>query len=197
MQVLSIAFTLFLLMDPIGNIPLYISVLKELHPKRQRIVIIRELIIALFIIILFNFVGDGLMNFLHIQNDTIHMAGGIILFLICLKMIFPPPRHPDESLDAEPFIVPLAVPLVAGPSVLAAVMIYAKQEGSLIMLESILLAWVASLIILLSSSFLKKILGHRGIIALERLMGLVLTLIAVQMFLTGLGAFMSRQGSPL
>lgn len=197
MQMLSIAFTLFLLMDPIGNIPLYISFLKGLHPKKQRAVIFRELLIALFIIILFNFVGDGLMNFLHVENDTIHMAGGLILFLICLKMIFPPPHNPEDSLrqDTEPFIVPLAVPLVAGPSVLAAVMIYAKQEGSFIMVGAILLAWFVSLLILLSSSFLKKILGWRGIIALERLMGLVLTLIAMQMFLTGLNSFMSRPGS--
>jgi multiple antibiotic resistance protein len=195
MHVLSIAFTLFLLMDPIGNIPFYISFLKGLDPKRQRVVICRELIIALFIIILFNFVGDGLMQFLHIDNDTIQMAGGVILFLLCLKMIFPPPHDPNENLphDAEPFIVPLAVPLVAGPAVLAAVMIYAKQEASsLIMIGAILIAWFASLLILLASSFLKHILGWRGILALERLMGLVLILIAVQMFLTGLATFISR-----
>lgn len=193
-QILSMAFTLFLLMDPIGNIPLYISFLKGLHPKRQRVVIFRELVIALIIIVLFNFVGDGLMRFLHVENDTIQIAGGIILFLLCLRMIFPPPADQSESFrhDTEPFIVPLAVPLIAGPSVLAAVMIYAKQEGSFIMVASIMIAWLASLIILLSSSFLKKVLGWRGITAMERLMGLILILIAVQMFLSGLSAFMGR-----
>ena len=195
MQVFSIAFTLFLLMDPVGNIPLYISLLKGLDPKRQRYVIFRELIIALIIIILFDFVGDWLMQFLKVENDTIQIAGGIILFLICLRMIFPPPHDTNERLrhDTEPFIVPLAVPLVAGPSVLAAVMIFAKQEGSLVMMGAILLAWLVSLLILLSSSFLKKILGWRGITAMERLMGLILTLIAVQMFLSGLSGFISRQ----
>lgn len=195
MEALSIAFTLFLLMDPIGNIPLYISFLKGLPPKRQRVIIFRELVIALFIIILFNFVGDGLMRFLHVENDTIQIAGGIILFLLCLRMIFPSPHDPNESLrhDTEPFIVPLAVPLIAGPSVLAAVMIYAKQEDSIVMVMAILLAWFASLIILLSSSFLKKILGWRGITAMERLMGLILILIAVQMFLGGLSAYVDRQ----
>lgn len=193
-QILSLAFTLFLLMDPIGNIPLYISFLKGLHPKRQRAVIFRELAIALFIIILFNFVGDGLMHFLHVENDTIQIAGGIILFLLCIRMIFPPSSDQSESFrhDTEPFIVPLAVPLVAGPSVLAAVMIYAKQEGAFVMVISILLAWFASLLILLCSSFLKKILGWRCITAMERLMGLILILIAVQMFLSGLSAFMAR-----
>jgi multiple antibiotic resistance protein len=199
MYILSIAFTLFLLMDPIGNIPFYISFLKGIDPKRQRVIIFRELIIALFIIILFNFVGDGLMKFLKVENDTIQIAGGIILFLLCLKMIFPQPHDPNESIphDTEPFIVPLAVPLVAGPAVLAAVMIYAKQESSsLVMMGAILIAWFASLIILLSSSYLKQILGWRGILALERLMGLVLILVAVQMFLSGLGAFIDRHATP-
>lgn len=196
MSMFSIAFSLFLLMDPIGNIPFYISFLKEVEPKRQKFIIIRELIIALFIIILFNFLGDGLMHFLHVENDTIQIAGGIILFILCLRMIFPPAHNPEDGLphDSEPFIVPLAVPLVAGPSVLAAVMIYAKQESSsLVMVGAIMIAWAASLIILLASSWLKSILGWRGITALERLMGLVLILIAVQMFLGGLGAFLQRQ----
>lgn len=196
MSLLSIAFALFLLMDPIGNIPFYISFLKRLNPHRQRVVIVRELLIALFIIMVFNFIGDALMQFLHIQNDTIQIAGGVILFLLCLKMIFPPPHDPNENLphDTEPFIVPLAVPLIAGPSVLAAVMIYSKQENdNWVMLGAILIAWCASLLILLSSSFLKQILGWRGILALERLMGLVLILIAVQMFMSGLGSFMARQ----
>ncbi len=189
MTLLSLAFSLFILMDSIGNIPLYISFLKNLKPARQRIVILREMLIALAIIILFNFLGEGLMNFLHVDNNTIQVAGGIILFILSLKMIFPPSKDPNEDLphDSEPFIVPLAVPLVAGPAVLAAVMIYAKQEADgWKMLGAILLAWAASLIILISSSFLKKLLTWRGIVALERLMGLILTLIAVQMFLSGL-----------
>ena len=195
MRMLSIAFSLFLLMDSIGNIPLYISFLKKLHPSRQRVVIVRELLIALVIIILFNFLGDGLMNFLDVQSDTIQIAGGIILFLICLKMIFPPTHDPNEGLphDGEPLIVPLAVPLVAGPAVLAAVVIYSKQTDSFTMIGAILIAWIATLIILLSSSFLKQILGWRGIMALERLMGLILILIAVQMFMSGFGSCLARQ----
>src|SRR5690242_16402141 len=98
MDLFSIAFSLFLLMDPIGNVPFYISFLKGLDPQRQRWVICREMIVALIIIILFNFVGDGLMRFLKVSEDTIQIAGGIILFLICLKMIFPPPHDPNERL---------------------------------------------------------------------------------------------------
>lgn len=192
MSLFAIALSLFLLMDPIGNIPFYISFLKGLDPKRQRKIICRELLIALAIIILFTFVGEALMRFLRVQEDTIQIAGGIILFLLCLKMIFPVPHDPNEGLPhaTEPFIVPLAVPLVAGPGVLAAVMIYARQEpNEWVMVGAILIAWAASLIILLASSFLKNLLGWRGIVALERLMGLILTLIAIQMFLSGIASF--------
>ena len=194
MTLLSIAFSLFLLMDPIGNIPFYISYLKKINPKRQRVIIVREMIIALFIIIVFNCLGNGLMDFLKIGQDTIQIAGGIILFLICLKMIFPSKQDEEDfHHEAEPFIVPLAVPLVAGPSVLAAVMIYTSQESNWVMIGAIVIAWLVSLVILLGSPFLKNILGWRGITAMERLMGLVLTLIAVQMFLSGVSSFVQKQ----
>ena len=197
-RMFSVAFALFLLMDSIGNIPFFISFLKEVEPKRQRVIILRELLIALFIIMLFNFIGDALMQFLHINNDTVQIAGGIILFLLCIKMVFPSHHDANDGLphETEPFIVPLAVPLIAGPAVLASVMIYAKQESNQwLMLGAILIAWIASLIILLGSSLLKRVLGWRGILALERLMGLVLILISVQMFMSGLSAFMARQGT--
>src|SRR3990167_3202867 len=110
MPLFSIAFSLFLLMDPIGNIPFYISFLKGLEPKRQRQIILRELIIALAVIIVFLFIGDALMHFLNVQTDTLQIAGGIILFLLCLKMIFPSPHDTNDGLPhsaSEPFIVPL------------------------------------------------------------------------------------------
>lgn len=195
MSIFSIAFSLFLLMDSIGNIPFYLSFLKKVPAKRHPYIICRELLIALFVIITFNFVGDGLMRFLDVKIDTVQIAGGIILFLICLKMIFPQHHDRNETLpyEDEPFIVPLAIPLVAGPSVLAAVMIYTRQEQSnQVMIGAILMAWTATLIVLLLSTFLKKILGGKGIMALERLMGLVLALISIQMFLNGVSGFMAH-----
>lgn len=192
MNLFSIAFSLFLLMDSVGNVPLYLSILKNLDPKRQRVVILREMIIALVIIVLFMFLGDGLMTFLQISDSTIQIAGGIILFLICLKMIFPSKEDPQEHIpiNEEPLVVPLAVPLVAGPAVLAAVMIYSRQEPYWEIIGAIFIAWFVSLIILLSSSYLKNLLGWRGLTALERLMGLILILISVQMFMTGVNRFM-------
>lgn len=193
-EMLSMAFALFLLMDSIGNVPIFISVLKDISPKRHSLIIFRELMIALVIMIAFNYVGEALLTFLNISMPTILISGGIILFLIAIKMIFPPDKNKGQaklSKFNEPFIVPLAVPLIAGPAVLAAIMIYSRQEhphdGKSIC--AIILAWVVSTLILLSSSFLKKIFGERGLIALERLMGLILTLLAVQMFLEGVHQF--------
>jgi len=194
MEMFSIAFALFLLMDAIGNIPLFISFLKGIDGPRQRFIIFREMVIALIVIILFSFLGDALMHFLHISLDTIQIAGGIVLFILCLKMIFPTSPDPNENLPhtSEPFIVPLAVPLVAGPSVLAAVMIYSKQQSPWVMVGAISVAWAASLLILITCEFLKKVLGWRGITALERLMGLILLLIAVQMFMSGVSSFVQK-----
>jgi len=190
----SISLSLFLLMDPIGNIPIFISVLKKVKPSRQKFIIFRELIIALIVIIFFNFLGEYLLDLLKVSQPTIQIAGGIILFLISLKMIFPPIRganHVEEE-NHEPFIVPLAIPFVAGPAVLAAVMLMHRSTPTSIMLISIFVAWVATTIILISSSFLQKLLGSRGITACERLMGLILILIAAQMFLEGLVLFLNR-----
>ncbi len=194
-KMLSMAFALFLLMDSIGNVPIFVSILKDIDSKRQTKIIARELIIALFIIVLFYFIGDTLLGFLNVKMPTIMVSGGIILFLIAIKMIFPVPHDPQVgSSDKEPFIVPLAIPLVAGPAVLAAVMLYSGQmHDRSVTLGAIFIAWVASTIVLLSSSYWKKVLGSRGLVACERLMGLILTLIAVQMFLEGLQLFMINQ----
>lgn len=190
----TISFALFLLMDPVGNIPIYISVLKDVEPKRQRIIIIRELLIALGVIIVFTFIGEYLLEIINVGQETILIAGGIILFIIALKMIFPNgTSYGTEGIEkGEPFIVPLAIPLVAGPSVLAAVMIYSHREPTSLLISSICIAWAFSTLILFASPFLKRILGSRGISACERLMGLLLTLMAIQMFLEGITLFQNK-----
>lgn len=190
-------FSLFLLMDAIGNVPLFIAFLKDIPRQRQLQIILRELLIALLIMMGFHFVGNSLLNALEIRPYTVLISGGIILFLLSLKMIFPTKQDADANLpkDKEPFIVPLAIPLVAGPAVLATIMLYSRQEiGTGITLTAILLAWAISTVILLSSTFLNKILGERGIIACERLMGLILTMMSVQMFLRGIALFTQSNG---
>ncbi len=193
--IFSLGFSLFILMDPIGNVPIYAALVKELPPKRQQVIIIRELLIALGVIIAFHFLGEALLALLGISTTTVRLAGGIILFIIALKLIFP--KTKDTSLEfsdgGEPFIVPLAIPLVAGPSVLAAVMIYSGGDfSSWIVIGAIAVAWIASTIILIASPFLQKVLGKRTITAGEKLMGLILALIAVQMFLEGVQQFISQ-----
>lgn len=192
--VFTMAFTLFLLMDPLGNIPIYLAILQELDSKRRLWIIFREKIIALVIILIFAYFGDDFLKALSISHEAIFLAGGIVLFIMSLKLIFPEDGTLLESLsiEGEPLIFPLAVPLVAGPSVLAAVMIYSHQlEESKLLFSAIGIAWVASTIILLGSTFLQKCLGIRGIKALERLMGLILMLIAINMFLKGVVIFQS------
>jgi multiple antibiotic resistance protein len=197
---LSISFMLFLLMDSIGSIPCYISLLKGIESHKQLRIIIREMIIALTIILLFYFSGEGILQFLDIRSETINIAGGVILFLISIKMIFPPDiEERDKGLKqiTEPFVVPLAIPLIAGPALLATVILYARKDISmLIMTGAILIAWLASLIILIISPWLSKKLGEKGIIAIERLMGLLLVLISIQMLLNGLSSFFFQTPSP-
>lgn len=192
-QMLSMAFALFLLMDSIGNVPIFMAILKNTHPRRHKAIIVRELVIALIIILLFNFIGESLLSFLNVKIPTILISGGIILFLIAIKMIFPVKADSkgEPSYNKEPFIVPMAIPLVAGPAVLAAVMLYSGQHANdrMITLTAIVIAWGCSTLILLSSFFWRKLLGEKGLTACERLMGLILTLIAVQMFLEGVEMF--------
>ena len=189
-------FSLFLLMDSIGNLPLFIAILKDIPRKRQLQIIFREMIIALLIMVAFQFVGESVLYALQIQQYAVLVSGGIILFLLSLRMIFPSAHDADANVkkDKEPFIVPLAIPLVAGPAVLALIMLYSRQQPEpYITITAIVLAWILTTAILLSSAFLNKILGKRGIIACERLMGLILTMMSVQMFLQGIAQFSEAQ----
>lgn len=197
-EIATLALSLWILMDPIGNVPIYAALLRELPSNRQRIIILRESIIAVVVMFLFFFFGDGILNALHLTTASIQLSGGIILFIIALRMIFPPPKDTNISLpdSGEPFIVPLAIPLVAGPAILAAIVIYKNSDlvNNFLLGIALAIAWLISTLILISSTLLEKVLGKRGLIACERLMGFLITLIAVQMFLEGLSTFMADCG---
>ncbi len=191
-----LSLSIFLMMDAVGNIPAYISVLYGIEHKRQRIIIVREMLIALAVIYFFNFAGKALLNFIHISQCTVQISGGLILFLIAMQLVFPKSDEREDTKDLkkikDPFIVPLAIPLVAGPAVLAAIMIYGNQVDDIFIISiSIFIAWVASLLILIISPYIAKKLGERGIIAIQRLMGLILILMATEMFFTGLKSFLN------
>ncbi|NDD58580.1 MAG: NAAT family transporter [Chlamydiae bacterium] len=191
-KILSLSFTLFLLMDAIGNIPLFIALLKNFSPQTQRKIIVRELVFALGILVFFTLIGELFMKFMGIKPYSILIAGGIILFIISIKMIFPQAgdTHDKVAKETEPFIVPLATPLVAGPASIAAVMLFSNQEPLSSTLTAVFIAWLLTTLVLFFSANFKKILGQRGLLACERLMGLLLTLLAVQMFFEGITSYM-------
>ncbi len=193
MTILSAALLLFLILDPLGNIPVFLSVLKPLPPQRQRVVLARELLIALAVLMMFLWGGKYALELMHLRQESVAIAGGIVLFLIGIRMIFPRPEGlMGEIPGGEPFIVPLAIPLVAGPSGMAAVMLMGSNEPARLADWSLalVLAWGATSIILFSSTLLYKWLGRRVLTAVERLMGMLLVAISVQMFLDGIGTYL-------
>lgn len=195
MTIISVAVLMFLVMDPLGNIAFFIAALANVDPKRQRVVIIRELLIALVALIVFLFLGRSFLQLLGISADALTIAGGVILLLIALRMIFPAAEKPlKEHVDGEPFIVPLAIPYVAGPSAMATELLLMNKEPSRWpeWLLAIVLAWLACAVILYFASGLRRYLTDKGLIAVERLMGMVLVTVAIQMLLTGLSEFRGR-----
>lgn len=193
MTILSAALLLFLILDPLGNIPVFLSVLKPLPPRRQRIVLARELLIALAVLMGFLWGGKYALELMHLRQESVQIAGGIVLFLIGIRMIFPRPEGlMGELPGGEPFIVPLAIPLVAGPSGMAAVMLMGSNEPGRLWDWSLalMIAWGATAVILFSATLLYKWLGRSALIALERLMGMLLVAISVQMFLDGIGTYL-------
>ena len=191
---IAAAMLLFLILDPLGNIPVFLSLLKPVPEHRRRIVLARELVIALGVLFLFLFFGRYILEFISLRQESVSIAGGIILFLIGLKMIFPSPEGIfGDTPDGEPFIVPMAVPLVAGPSGMAAVMLMGSKEPDRLMdwSAALLIAWGATAVILFSATTLYRLLGPRALAALERLMGMVLVAISVQMFLDGVKGYLA------
>ncbi len=189
MTVLAAIFLLIIIMDPIGNVPVFLSILKNIPLERRKKIIIRELIIAFAILLFFMFVGRFLLQLLQIEQSSLGIAGGIILFIIAIRMIFPGTKpmftHNEES---EPLVVPLAIPMLAGPSAIAAVILFMAQEPSR-WIEWIFVVFVASLIsgiILLSSEALGSKLGNRALTAIERLMGIFLIMVSVDFILDGI-----------
>lgn len=194
MTVVSATFLLVLVLDPVGNVPFFLAALAAVPPARRRRVMVRELLVALAALVAFLFAGGALLRALGISQPSLTIAGGIILFLIALKMTFPGGRSPAaaDELEGEPFIVPLAIPFVAGPSALATVLLIMNQEPDrwLEWLVAVCAAWAITGAVLFVSQPLAGVLGRRGMIAIERLTGMVLTALAVQMLMTGITRFL-------
>lgn len=198
MSLYTAAITLFLVLDPIGNIPIFLSVLGDLDAQRRRKIIVRETVIALLILAVFLFFGKYILKGMNISPPAVSIGGGTVLFLIALRMIFPGSKWESGSQrmegDEEPLIVPLAVPLLAGPSAMATLVLFANQEPDRLWswFLALVIAWLAASIVLLGADFLRKRLGRRALAALERLMGMILITMATEMLLTGIRSFLGE-----
>jgi MarC family membrane protein len=194
MTTMSAAILLFLIMDPLGNIPIFLSLLKDVPPKRRRAVMVRELLIALAVLLMFLMGGQLILKLLQLREESISIAGGIVLFLIGIRMVFPPAEGGifGQSAEGEPFIVPMAIPGVAGPSAMAALLLLTNTQPGRTAdwAIALLCAWLATAIILLSSTYLFRWLGESVLTALERVMGMLLIALSVQMFLGGIAAYL-------
>lgn len=194
MSILSAAVILTLVMDPVGNAPIFKAVLGSLPAKRRLRIIVRELLIALAILALFLFFGPQLLTAMKLTPPALAIAGGVVLFLVAIRMIFPGTGVAIiQEGDDEPFIVPLAMPMIAGPATITIVVLFTTREPDRVMewLAALLIAWVVSAVVLVSSDYLLGRIGERGQRALVRLMGMILTAIAVQMLLNGIGEFLT------
>jgi len=183
----TVAFTIFFVLNATGQIPLFLALLARFEHKRQLKIITRELIIALVILLLFTFFGDWILKVLGISRATIAIAGGVLLFLISLSMIFPKPAQAAEHLTHEPMVIPLAIPVITGPGAITTVMTYSHNTGKPMMVAAaVICAWVPSLVVLLLGSYVKKALGERGLVAVERVGGMLVCLIGINMVTTGI-----------
>lgn len=192
MEFTSAIALLFLIMDPFGNMVTFNSILEAVEPRRRVWVILREALIAYGILLLFLLAGANILAFLGLEQPALSISGAIILFLIALGMVFPDRAvQVTAGRDSEPFIVPLAMPLIAGPSAIAMLLLFSTREPDRWWewFGALTVAWFLSSALLTLSPWLFTKLGRRGSIAVERLMGMLLVMVSIQMFLDGIEVY--------
>ncbi len=190
---ISAVVLLVLVTDPLGNIPMFIGLLRQVDPARRQRIIVREVLFATLILLFFMLFGRRVLALMHLTDTSMGIAGGVILFLIALKMIFP---HPDGGsgyrVHGEPFLVPLAIPFIAGPSAIATVLLLVSREPGRVWewLGALAVAMAVSAVVLGFAEKIADFLGEQVTMAFERLMGLVLTAMAIEMLLAGIQKFL-------
>lgn len=187
----SATILLVLITDPVGNIPIFANALKHVSPERRPWVILREILIAFLLLLTFMFVGERFLAVMNLSDLALQIGGGVILFLIALRMVFPPPSSDDPEQMEEPLIVPLAVPAVAGPSALATVLLLVSQQPDQRMewIGALCVTMLVSAVVLVSAERIQRVIGTRLVVAVERLMGLVLVAVSIEMMLRGVRTF--------
>jgi multiple antibiotic resistance protein len=185
MSFITITISIFLLLNSYAQIPVFLALLANFDAKRQKIIIFREMIIALIVLIIFIFFGMQVLKLIGIKAPVIGIGGGFLLIVIALNMIFPKETKTEGLPAHEPFIVPLAIPCIAGPATMTSVMLFAEQQGALLTTTALFVAWVPSLVVVLASSYIKNYLGDKGLKAVERLGGMLIFLVGIQMLASG------------
>ncbi len=192
MTIFSLALIFFIITNPIGNSPAIIALIKDYNIKDQQKILFRESIFSFLIAVFFLFLGDSLENYLCIQLYALNISGGILLMIVAFNMIFSEFNEGTAvKPKQDPFIVPIATPLISGARLLAMIMIYSKEEeNNLKLLAAIIIAWIGVTIVLVCAPYLQIIMGKRGLAALEQLMGMLLTMIAMDMIVKGTSIFL-------
>ncbi|MBV1774369.1 NAAT family transporter [Burkholderiaceae bacterium DAT-1] len=197
---ISAVILLVLVTDPVGNVPLFIGLLRQVAPERRRTIIIREVLFAFLILLFFLFFGQHILDLMHLSDTSLGIAGGVILFLIALKMVFPQPEGIfGDQVKGEPFLVPLAIPFIAGPSAIATVLLLVSREPHRIFewIGALSIAMLVSAVVLGFSEQIANFLGEKVTMAIERLMGLILTAISIEMLLGGIEKFVHHLQAPI
>jgi multiple antibiotic resistance protein len=190
-SIFSIALVFFLVANPIGNSPTILSLVKHFDFERQKKIIFREAMISLLIALFFQFCGELFLGILKISDYALSFTGGIVLFMVALQMIFHKPEdRQNAQVKQEPFIVPIATPLISGPGLMTIIMVTSKaQANDLKIFIAVLVAWVGVTLVLLGAPYLQKLVGKRGMSAMEQVMGMILGLISMEMIIKGAGLF--------
>lgn len=188
-SILSTALLLMFVLDPFGNIPVLLSLLKDMDDRKRYRIILREVIIGLVILLLFLFFGENFMKVFHLETAAVTIAGGVIFFIFGIKMIFPSEKGGGAfTADADPLVVPIALPMIAGPSALATLLVLSNSHPgkTLELFYALVIAWGASSVLFMVAPMLYKLMKDKGLTAMERLMGMLLLIMSVQMFIDGI-----------
>lgn len=192
-DVITVAATIFFILDPLGNIPTFHAILANFPTRAKIRIILRELFFALVILMVFLVAGVKILRFLGLGQPTLNIAGGILLFVIAVRMVFPQNGSQDDTAVEDPYLVPLAMPLIAGPSTIAVLLLLSSSQPERLFewIISLLIAWSAATLILTATPVILGRLGDRPLRAITRLMGMLLILISVQMFLNGITQYLT------
>jgi multiple antibiotic resistance protein len=189
--------TMLFVVNPFGCVPIFVSLVKDFEPKRQRLILFRESVFGGILALVLLWAGRGFLQAIHIEDYAVNLSGGILIFLVAISMIFPESHKPvkEKNKDRqkkEPFVVPIATPLLAGGGFFAVLMNLVNAAPTFDVALALLITWLIVIPVSVSAAYLQKLLGKRGLLVLEQLMGMMLTMLAIQIILGGVNGFLDQ-----